>query len=155
MKISRPAALWSTWESFDWSNGLEYTQLHSSNFKYVFTLHKTSQYYQYTWDTIPDQGWNIGARRYLITDVLSSSWSDWKFKPLLPWRPTNSAISPGNFEMLLRLNGFDLWGLFLIEWQPDLDYYSIYKKSAQVKLVQTWEHFKVARGYGTICGSLG
>ena len=48
MKISRPAALWSTWEFFDWSNGLEYTQLHDSNFKYVFTLHKTSQYYQYT-----------------------------------------------------------------------------------------------------------
>ena len=45
--------------------------------------------------------------------------------------------------------------LFLTEWQSHLDYYSVLKKSAQVQLFKAWEHFKVARGYGTICGSLG
>jgi hypothetical protein len=58
--------------------------------------------------------------------------------------------------MLSCLNKLDLRGLFLLtEWQPELDWYSVFKKSAQVQLVKPWEHFKVARGYGTICGPLG
>ena len=73
----------------------------------------------------------------------------------IPYRPTNSAIPLGNFEMVSRLNELDLCGLFLNEWKPDLDYYSVKKKSAQVQLVKPWEDLKVARGYGTIRGSLG
>ena len=41
----------------------------------------------------------------------------------------SSAIPPGNFEMLSRLNELELCGLLLIKWQPDLDYYSGKKKS--------------------------
>ena len=54
----------------------------------------------------------------------------------LPQRPTNSAIPPGNFEMLSRLNKLDLCGLFLTEWQLDLDHYLVLKKSAQVQLIK-------------------
>ena len=39
-------------------------------------------------------------------------------------------MPPGNFEMLLRLNEWDLLGPFLTEWQPDLDHYSV-KRSPQ------------------------
>ena len=54
--------------------------------------------------------------------------------------------------MLSRLKELDSCGLFLTEWQPDLDYYSVKKKSAQVQLLKAWENFKIARGYGTIRG---
>ena len=33
--------------------------------------------------------------------------------------------------------------------------HAVKKKSEQIQLVLAWEHFKVARGYGTILGSLG
>ena len=68
-------------------------------------------------------------------------------------RPTNIAIPPGNFEIPLRLNKWDLFGFFLNEFQPDLDHYSV--KRSLHRSSKVWEHFKIARGYGTICWSLG
>ena len=47
----------------------------------------------------------------------------WTFLPLV----CGHHIRPGNFEMLSRLNKSDLCGLFLTEWQPDLDHSSVKK----------------------------
>ena len=76
----------------------------------------------------------------------------------IPVYPKDPQIVPYSLATLKCFHALTSWtcaDFFLTEWQPDLEYYSDKKKSPQVNLVKPWEHFKVARGYGTIWGSLG